>query len=183
MTTLEGRDRTALLVIDVQRKVMEESVNAGPVISNIATLVDRARAAGTPVIWVQHSDDGLERGSEGWQYVPELVATDDEAWIHKSYGDSFEDTDLEDVLADGAIGHLVVTGAQTDFCIRSTIHGGFTRGYDVTLVRDAHTTEDLRQYGDFPPPEQMIHYLNELWEGTRAPGRTAAVADTADVAF
>ena len=183
MTTLDGRDRTALLVIDVQREVMASSVNADAVIAKIASLVDRARAAGTPVIWVQHSDDTLERGSEGWQYVPELVAADDEAWIHKSYGDSFEDTDLEAVLAEGGIGHLVVAGAQSDFCIRSTIHGGFTRGYDVTLVRDAHTTEDLRQYGDFPPPEQMIHYLNELWEGQRAPGRTAAVAMTDDVAF
>lgn len=183
MTTLEDRDATALLVIDVQKDVMATSINAEPVIANIAQLVERARVGGVPVVWVQHSDDGLPRGSEGWEYVPELVATPDEPWIHKSYGDSFEATDLEHVLAERGVGHLVVAGAQTDFCIRSTIHGAFTRGYDVTLVTDAHTTEDLRQYGDFPPPEQMIRYLNELWEGQSAPGRTAAIATTADVAL
>lgn len=183
MTTLEGRDATALLVVDVQKDVMKASINAAAVIANIASLVERARAADVPVVWVQHSDDDLPLGSDGWEYVPELVAADGEPVVHKRYGDSFEATDLEHVLAERAVGHLVVAGAQTDFCIRSTIHGGFTRGYDVTLVKDAHTTEDLRQYGDFPPPEQMIHYFNELWEGHSAPGRTAAVAATDEVAF
>ncbi len=65
----------------------------------------------------------------------------------KNYGDSFEDTTLESTLGQLGIGHLVVAGAQTDQCVRSTIHGGFARGYDVTLVADAHTTEDLSQWG------------------------------------
>ncbi|HWU20943.1 MAG TPA: cysteine hydrolase family protein [Nocardioides sp.] len=181
MTTLEGRDATALLVVDVQKDVMATAINAEPVIANIAQLVERARTAGVPVVWVQHSDDGLPRGSEGWEYVPELVATADEPWIHKTYGDSFEATELEEVLAERTVGHVVVAGAQTDFCIRSTIHGAFTRGYDVTLVSDAHTTEDLREGGDLPAPEQVINLLNELWSGQRAPGRTATVSATADV--
>jgi nicotinamidase-related amidase len=183
MTTLTERSGTALLVVDVQRDVMAASIRAESVVANIATLVERARAAGVPVVWVQHSDDGLVRGSDGWQYVPELTAAEGEAWIHKTYGDSFEATDLEDVLAEAGVGHLVVAGAQTDMCIRSTIHGAFTRGYDVTLVGDAHTTEDLRQWGDFPPPEQVITHLNGAWEGQRAPGRTAAVIPTAEIAF
>lgn len=183
MTTLEGRDATALLVIDVQRDVMAASVHAEPVIANIVQLVDRARSAGTPVVWVQHSDEGLPRDSEGWRYVPELEPAEGEAWIHKSYGDSFEGTDLEQVLGERGVGHLVVAGAQSDMCIRSTIHGALTRGYDVTLVGDAHTTEDLREWGDFPPPEQVINHLNGYWSGQRAPGRTAAVVSTAEVAF
>ncbi|MCL2541170.1 MAG: cysteine hydrolase [Nocardioidaceae bacterium] len=181
MTTIPGRAATALVVIDVQRDVMAASVGSEAVIANVVTLVDRAHAAGTPVLWVQHSDDGLPRDSDGWQYVDELVPGPDEPLVHKTYGDAFEGTDLEALLAERGIGHLVVAGAQTDMCIRSTIHGAFTRGYDVTLVGDAHTTEDMREWGDFPPPEQVIAHLNAMWDNQRAPGRTAAVVPTADV--
>jgi isochorismate hydrolase len=102
--------------------------------------------------------------------------------VHKTFGDSFEDTDLEDVLASSRVGHLVVTGAQTDECIRSTIHGAFVRGYDVTLVGDAHTTEDLSAWGA-PPPDQVIAHTNMYWRYHSAPGRTAAVTETKDVTF
>ena len=102
--------------------------------------------------------------------------------MHKTFGDSFEGTDLEDVLARARVGSLVVTGAQTDACIRSTIHGAFTRGYDVTLVGDAHTTEDLTQWGA-PAPEQVIAHTNLYWGFQAAPGRTADVAETKDVTF
>ena len=74
----------------------------------------------------------------------------------------------------------VVTGAQTDACIRSTIHGAFTRGYDVTLVGDAHTTEDLSAWGA-PPPAAVIAHTNLYWAHQTAPGRTAAVVEAAGV--
>src|SRR3712207_4975136 len=129
MTTLPDRPNTALVVIDVQNGVVGGAHERDAVVANIGTLVDRARAEGVPVVWIQHSDRNLERGSEAWQYVPELTRQESEPLVHKSYGDSFEDTDLEDVLGRAGIGHLVVTGAQTDECIRSTIHGAFARGY------------------------------------------------------
>ncbi len=102
--------------------------------------------------------------------------------VHKSYGDSFEGTDFEDVLAKAGIGHLVVAGAQTDACIRSTIHGAFTRGYDVTLVGDAHTTDDHSEWGA-PPPAEVIAHTNLYWKYHDGPGRTASVTTTKDVAF
>ena len=105
-----------------------------------------------------------------------------EPLVHKSYGDSFEGTDLEDVLARGGVGRLVVAGAQTDACIRSTIHGAFARGYDVTLVGDAHTTEDLSEWGA-PTPDKVIAHTNLYWEEQAAPGRTADVATAEDVTF
>ena len=86
------------------------------------------------------------------------------------------------LLAGLAVGRLVVTGAQTDACVRSTLHGAFTRGYDATLVADAHTTEDLSEWGA-PPPEQVIAHTNLYWGWQKAPGRRGAVKDTADVAF
>jgi nicotinamidase-related amidase len=182
MTTLPDRPNTALLVIDVQNGVVARAVDRDGVVSRIGTLVEKAREAGTPVVWVQHSSGELPEGSPQWEYVAELKQLDSEPLVHKRFGDSFEATNLDDVLARAGAGHLVVTGAQSDACIRSTIHGAMARGYDVTLVSDAHTTEDLTQWGA-PPPEQVIAHTNLYWQFSSAPDRTAAVQSTADVTF
>ena len=183
MTTLTGRPRTALLVIDVQNGVVGEAHERDRVIANIAALVDKARTEQVPVVWVAHSDEGgMPQGSPAWQYVDELRRDGSEPLVHKTFADSFEDTDLEAVLAGLEVGRLVVTGAQTDECIRSTLHGAITRGYDATLVADAHTTEDLSEWGA-PPPDQVIAHTNMYWSGHRAPGRKAGTIDTADVDF
>jgi nicotinamidase-related amidase len=182
MTSVSNRPNTALLVIDVQNGVVANAHERDEVIGNISTLVDRARANDVPVIWVQHSSDELPQGSDQWQHVDELPRTEAEAVVHKRYGDSFEDTDLESVLAARDVGRLVVTGAQTDACVRATLHGAFTRGYDTVLVGDAHTTEDLSEWGA-PPPDQVISHTNLYWSWQAAPGRTAGVVDTADVTF
>ena len=182
MTTLKDRSTTALLVIDVQNGVVAEGHNRDEVIANINTLVDKARSEDVPVIWVQHSSDELPLDSERWQYVPELQRRDSEPLVHKLYGDSFEDTNLEALLAERGVARLVVSGAQTDACIRSTLHGGFTRGYDVTLVSDAHTTDDLSQYGA-PTPDKVIAHTNLYWEYQDAPGRRGGSVPTADVDF
>jgi nicotinamidase-related amidase len=170
------------MVVDVQSGVVANAYDRDRVIANIAVLVERARGSGVPVIWVQHADGDLVEGSADWEYVPELRRSDDEPLVHKHFGDSFEGTELEDLLAARRVGGLVVTGAQTDACIRSTIHGAFTRGYDVTLVGDAHTTEDLSAYGA-PPPDQVIAHTNLYWDGQRAPGRTGRTVATAAVDF
>lgn len=182
MTTLANRPRTALLVIDVQQDVVADAHQRDSVVATIATLVGRAREHQVPVIWVRHSDDELARGSEGWQLVAELVPGDSEPLVEKNFGDSFEATELEEVLAQRQVGRLVVTGAQTDACVRSTLHGAFVRGYDVTLVADAHTTSDLSEYGA-PPPAQVIAHTNLYWSFQRAPGRQAAVVPAAEVTF
>lgn len=182
MSTLSDRPETALVVIDVQQGVVAEAHQRDAVIANISRLVDRAREQGVPVVWVQHSDEQLGKGSAAWEYVPELARQKSEPLVHKSFGDSFEDTDLEQVLAEAGVGHLVVTGAQTDACIRSTIHGAFARGYDVTLVGDAHTTQDQSAWGA-PPPNKVIAHTNLYWQYQTAPGRTAAVRETAAVTF
>jgi len=182
MTTLSDRPNSALLVIDVQNGVVAEAYDRDRVVANIRTLVDRARDEEVPVIWVQHSSENLPRDSDSWQYVPELDLEDSEPVVHKRYGDSFEDTNLESVLSDLGVGRVFVTGAQTDECVRSTIHGAFVRGYDVTLVGDAHTTEDLTEYGA-PSPDKVISHTNLYWLYHSAPGRTAGTVDTAEVDF
>jgi nicotinamidase-related amidase len=182
MTTLANRPNTGLLVIDVQRTVMEGAHDRDAVIANIATLVAAARARQVAVVWVQHSSDGMPRGSDGWQYVVELAQHDGEPVIHKRYPDSFEETDLEQVLAERRIGKLVVTGAQTDECVRSTLHGAVVRGYDATLVSDAHTTGDLSEWGA-PPPDKVIAHTNLYWQYHTAPGRQAGTVTTDALTF
>src|SRR3954453_14007483 len=112
MTTLPDRPNTALMVIDVQKGVVAEAHDRDAVVSNINSLVDRARDEGVPVVWVQHSDAQLEQGSDAWACVPELERRGAEPLVHKAFGDSFEGTELEEVLGRAGIGHLVVTGAQ-----------------------------------------------------------------------
>ena len=127
-------------------------------------------------------DEGLVRGSDAWRIVPELIPGDGEPLIEKQFGDSFEDTTLEIVLSDLGVGRLIVVGAQTDACIRSTLHGAFARGYDATLVGDAHTTEDQTAWGA-PPPAQVIAHTNLYWGYQSAPGRTAGTVETRAVSF
>ena len=182
MTTLENRPNTALLVVDVQNGAVAGAHDRDTVVANVARLVDRARRERIPVVWVQHSDEELARGSDEWRIVAELTPDDAEPLVEKNYGDSFEDTTLETVLSGLGVGRLVVVGAQTDACIRSTLHGAFVRGYDATLVGDAHTTEDQTAWGA-PPPEQVIAHTNLYWADQTAPGRTAGTVETKDVDF
>jgi nicotinamidase-related amidase len=182
MTTLENRPNTALLVVDVQNGVVEGAPERDTVVANVGSLVEKARQDDVPVVWVQHNDQGLERGSDEWRIVPELHPDEAEPLVEKSYGDSFEDTNLESVLSGLGVGRLVVVGAQTDACIRSTLHGAFARGYDATLVSDAHTTEDQTPWGA-PPPELVIAHTNLYWKHQTAPGRTAGTVETKDVDF
>lgn len=182
MTTLKNRPNTALLVIDVQNGVVEGAHDRDAVVANVASLVEKARRERVPVVWVQHSDEGLAEGSDDWQIVPELTPVDAEPIVQKNYGDSFEETTAETVLAGLGVGRLVVVGAQTDACVRSTLHGAIVRGYDATLVSDAHTTEDHSAYGA-PPPAQVIAHTNLYWTYHTAPGRTAGTVETNDVDF
>ena len=182
MTTLQDRPNTALLVVDVQNGVVAGGHERDAVVANISRLVDKARAEDVPVIWVQHSDDGIVRGSEDWQIVPELKPQGSERLIEKNYNDSFDDTNLEQALEELRVGRLIVVGAQTDACIRSTLHGAVVRGYDASLVSDAHTTEDQSPWGA-PPPDQVIAFTNLYWKFHSAPGRTAGTVETDDVDF
>ena len=182
MSTLTERAATALLVVDVQTGVVAKAHDRDTVVANIARLVDKARAQGVPVVWVQHYSKQLERGTPAWAIAPELSPTPDEPIVEKAYGDAFEETDLETLLSGLRVGRLVVAGAQTDACIRSTLHGALVRGYDVVLVSDAHTTDDLSQWGA-PPPGQVIAHTNLYWTHQTAPGRTAGTVATRDVDF
>jgi nicotinamidase-related amidase len=141
MATVRAGSRGALVVVDVQAGVVASAWEADRVVGNIARAVERARAAGVPVVWVQHQDDELVPHTPPWQWVPELVPADGEARVQKEYNSSFEKTSLDDELGRLGVSHVALAGAATNWCIRATAYAALERGYDVTLLEDAHTTD------------------------------------------
>jgi nicotinamidase-related amidase len=182
MTTLIDRPSTALVVVDMQNGAVKNAFARDTVVANIASLVQKARRELIPIIWVQHADEHMEKGSDNWLIVPELSPGGGEPIVEKAFGDAFEDSMFESVLASLKVGRLVIAGAQTDECIRSTLHGALVRGYDATLVSDAHTTEDLSEWGA-PPPDKVIAHTNLYWANQKAPGRTAGTTTTINARF
>jgi nicotinamidase-related amidase len=182
MTTLPDRPNTALVVIDLQNGVVEGAHRRDEVLATVERLVDRARHAQVPVVWIQHADEALVAGSEAWQIVAELKPAADEAIVAKHYRDAFEATELERILSELRVGKLIVTGAQTDMCVRSTLHGAIARGYDATLVGDAHTTVDMTERGA-PSPQDVIDHTNFYWRNQKAPGRFGGVVASHEVDF
>ena len=184
MSRFSDRPNTALMVIDVQNGVVANAHDRDQVVANIRSLVDKARANQVPVVWVQPTTKRLaKRDSDDWRYVPELTREDDEPLVHKHYGDSFEDTDLEAVLAERGVGRLV-TGAQTDECVRSTLHGAFVRGYDTDRGRRPHHRGPEPSGGAGAGQGDRPHQpVLEQPVGASAPGRTAGVVETAEVEF
>ena len=180
MTTL-ARPNSALLVIDVQNQVVDGAFNKDAVIVNINNAVHKARAAGVPVVWIQHSDDWMPIGSEDWKIVPELMPLDSETKVGKLYRNSFEATKLDAVLAELNVGHLYICGAQTNNCVRHTGHGALDRGYDVTLIEDAHTTTDYKFEGQSVSAEVLVDDLNASFTEYELPGRNAHAMTTAEV--
>jgi nicotinamidase-related amidase len=175
--------KSALIVIDVQRDVVANAFRRDEVISNVSGLVVRAREERVPVIWVQHSDDELVKGSEGWAFVDELRMGEGEPVVHKQFGDSFEGTELDELLQERGVERLVVCGAQTDACIRSTLHGAIARGYNATLVSDAHTTDDCSWATPPLSAEQVIAHTNFYWNWQRTPRAAGGTNLAAEVVF
>jgi len=184
MTTLQDRPGTALIVIDVQNGVVAAAHQRNEVIANIAALVGRARAEGVPVVWVQHSDDELPHGSPQWQWVPELVPGKGEPLIHKRFNSSFEQTELEQVLGQLGATHVVLAGAATNWCVRATAYGALDRGYDLTLIEDAHTTMTMElDNGTKIEASNVVDELNVCMSWVSYPGRTTGTATAEKVDF
>lgn len=181
MSTLSGRDGSALLVIDVQNAVVEDAWHRDEIISNINSLVEKARSGNTKVIWIQHSSKHLPMSSQGWKIVPELKPLKSEPIVHKRFRSSFEETDLDSLLEKFGVGHLYISGAQTNNCVRHTTHAALERGYDVTLVKDAHTTSDTKWGSSVLQASAIISEQNRACFDYELPGRKCDLASTSGV--
>lgn len=172
MATVRTGHQAALLIVDLQVGVVADAWEAPRVIGNVALALGRARAAGVPVVWVQHTDDELPSGSPAWQWVPQLVPAEGEARVHKRFNSAFEHTDLEPVLAALGVSHLVLAGAATNWCIRATAYAALERGYDLTLLSDGHTTSSLQpEAGITVEAASMVQDLNIAMQWLAYPGR------------
>lgn len=184
MATVREGSRTVLLVVDVQVGVMEGAWDAPRVVAKVARAVERARAAGVPVVWVQHEGERLVRDSPPWRWVPELVPGEGEVLIHKRFHSAFERTALEQELARLGASHLVLAGAASNWCIRAAAYAALERGYDLTLVADAHTTgPTVRADGRVIAAEDVVEELNAVLCWLSYPGRRIAVVAAEEVDF
>ncbi len=154
------------------------------IITNMSRAVKRARSQGVPIIWVQHSDQQLTFGSPQWQWVPELSPAVGEPMIHKQFNSSFEQTPLEEELARLEATHIALAGAATNWCIRATAYGALDRGYDLTLIKDAHTTKTITlDNGSKIQATTMIDELNVTMSWISYPGRTSRTATAEGMEF
>lgn len=184
MAQVRAGDRMALLIVDAQVGVMREAWEAPRVIANIALAVERARERGVAVLWVQHENEELLQGSPQWQWVPELVPAAGEALVPKRYNSAFEATTLEQHLAELGATHIVLAGAASNWCIRATAYGALDRGYDLTLLGDAHSTESMAlDDGSRIEARDIIAELNIAMRWLDYPGRRNAVVNAAEFEF
>lgn len=183
MSKFADRANSALLVIDVQVGVVCEAFERDLKVANMAKALDKARAAFIPVIWVQHSDEELVLESADWEIVSELTPMESEPKVRKLYRSSFEETNLEEILKDLGVSHLYVCGAESNNCVRHTSHSALEKGYDVTLISDAHTTTGFDWNGYIIDAARVIDEQNTNFMGYSLPGRTAQAVSVTELSF
>ena len=184
MAKIRKGNKSALLIVDVQVGVMRDVWEASRIIDNIGTSVEKARKQNIPVIWVQHSDEELVSGSPDWQLHPELSPQEEDVRIYKHSNSAFEETALEETLAQLGVTHIVLAGAATNWCIRATAYAALERGYDLILIEDAHTTRTIELQNDRKiKAEDIIDELNIVMEWVSYPGRKNRSVSAADLDF
>jgi nicotinamidase-related amidase len=183
---------TALLIIDVQNAIVQgsavparqKSIDAAldAVVARLQSVQQRARAAGVPVVLVQHdggTGDPLERGTEGWKLRREIAPLPGETVVEKKSCDSFFETDLAARLQAASIDHLVIGGCMTQYCVDTTARRAVSLGFDVTLLEDGHSTADMGALTF----EQIVAHHNRLLNGFNAGAHAIKLRPSGSVAF
>jgi nicotinamidase-related amidase len=183
--------RTALLVIDVQQGILadpklvrrkETDRALDETVLRIAGLIETARAASVPVVYVQHDGEPghrLEPHTAGWPLRSEISPRPGDPVIHKRACDAFFETTLGTELEAAGIGRLVICGCMTQYCVDTTVRRAVSLGYDVVLVADGHMTSDTKTL-QF---EQIIAHHNALLNGFDAGSHAARVRPAAEIVF
>ncbi|MFE9768247.1 isochorismatase family protein [Streptomyces sp. NPDC005808] len=173
----------ALLVLDMQNAAVAIAHRPKETVATIALLQERARAANVPVITVQHDGQGLEPDTEAWQIVPELAPGEGEKTVRKGSADAFLDSDLGPFLTELGVTELVVTGFATEFCVDTTARQTLSRGYDLLLVADGHTTSARPDVDGFVSSDRAVLHHNAIYRHINFPARSIRVLPAADVDF
>jgi nicotinamidase-related amidase len=157
----------ALMIIDVQAGMFDENepvYRGSELLATLSALLGQARAAGVPVIYVQHDGSGnhpLHPDKPGWLIHPTIAPAAEDLVIRKRHPDAFQDTGLQRALETRGIKHLVVAGIQSEYCVDTTCRRAYSLGYDVILVQDAHSTWDTEQL----KASQVIAHHNQVLGG------------------
>ena len=172
----------ALLVIDMQIALMNGAYEGEQLVERIGALIAAARAADTPVVYMQHGSVAYTPmlvGAPTWQVHPDIAPEPGDLVLRKRASDSFYDTTLDADLRARDVRHLIITGMQTEFCVDTTVRAASSRGYAVTLVADGHTTSD----NGLMTATQAIAYHNDMLESLAQPDYPIAVKPAAEIGF
>ena len=155
---------TALVIIDVQMGMFDEDEpvhNGEHLLKTLSVLIDKARQANVPVVYIQHNNSRFVKGGLHWPIHPSISPLVGELVVQKHTPDSFHETNLQDELEKMGIKKLVIGGIQTEYCVDTTSRRAFSLGYDVTLVADGHGTWDNKHI----TAEQVIAHHNNTLDG------------------
>ncbi len=177
--------RTAVLIIDVQTGLFRTSpapFDAAGTIARINETTAKARAAGVPVIFIQHDGDPAEACcapfTEGWKFHPDLCVQPGDLTLRKQTCDAFQGTPLEPELRARGIATVVLMGYATEFCLDSTLRVAVSKDFRVIVIADAHTTSDCPVLG----AEHIREHHNWAWANL-LPAGAVTVIKAADVVF
>lgn len=176
--------QVARLIIDVQQGLCGDtdvSFETSQLIDGINAVSERARAAGTPVIFIQHEgrDGYLEYGTDDWQLAHRLTTRPGDLCIRKSATDAFHRTLLEQTRRERGITNLVVCGMHSEFCVDTTTRRALALGFPVVLLADGHTTQDK----DHLPALQIIRHQNATLTNITSFGPRVRAIPCAEVHF
>jgi len=177
-------DKSALVIIDVQQGLIDGFEDDWyEVLPVVSALGSRARAAGAPVVVIQHCGSGLahplHRDQPGWALHPSVDAQPADLCVEKRWSDAFRGTDLDAVLRTAAVTRLVLVGAQTELCVDATARRALSLDYDVDLVADGHTTSA----NEILTREQIIAHHNASLVNLAVDGVALSVLPARDVTF
>ena len=176
----------ALLVIDLQKAVVEEAVDVPGVLSRVNQLIGDARSSGAPLVFIQHQEEGdpsMSPGSPSWEFVDDLDFRNGDALVHKKYRDGFAGTELKDLLLSSGTTEVVVTGAQSDYCVQTTALSALAQVVDVTLVRDGHTTCATGPGNGSVDGASVVEFINGHFEWLFYPERQISVEEAASISL
>ena len=145
--------KTALIVIEMQETFRSDmGLMSDKQIDNVKSLISFANDNKMPIIFVRHNDssensqnminwwgDKLEKGSSGWEIIPEFDTSNYEV-IDKSQYSAFYDTNLDKILQEKLINNVIICGLMTNCCCETAARDAFMRGYNVIFVNDATAT-------------------------------------------
>ena len=171
-----------MLVVDMQQGLFDQAprFDAAGVVERINRLTERVRAANGTVLFIQHdgpNGDPLEPGTWGWEILGTLDRSENDPVIRKTACDAFLGTGLADTLSRLKATTLVITGCATDFCVDTTLRSATSRGFDVLVPTDCHTTAD-RPHLD---AETIIAHHNFMWENLILPGDPVKALPAGDI--